>query len=77
MARWLDRRQVSSFFTCYWLCGGCVLGVCTCFLFSVDFVQRCLGEVLAGEEDVKKGERCFLAAAWVVPGWGRRGGFGK
>jgi hypothetical protein len=40
-------------------------------------VQRYVGEVLAGEGDVKKGERCFLAAAWVVPGWGRRGGFGK
>jgi len=34
-------------------------------------VQRFVGEVLAGEGDVKKGERCFLAAAWVVPGWRR------
>jgi hypothetical protein len=33
-------------------------------------VQRCLGEVLAGEGDVKKGERCFL----VGPGWGREVG---
>jgi hypothetical protein len=24
--------QVSSFFTCYWLCGGLVSGVCTCGL---------------------------------------------
>ena len=26
----------------------------------LSFVQRCVGEVLAGEEDVKKGERCSL-----------------
>ena len=45
-----------------------MLGVCTCFLFSVDLVQRCLGEVLAGEGDVKKGERCFLRASRVRPG---------
>jgi len=30
--------------------------------WGLGFVQRCVGEVLAGEEDVKKGERWFLRA---------------
>ena len=60
MARWLDRRQVSSFFTCCWLCGGLVSGVCTCKLFAMGLVQRCGCEVPAGEGDVKKGERWGL-----------------
>jgi hypothetical protein len=39
-------------------------------------VQRCVGEVLAVEADVKKDERCFLGGAgwclvgaWVLPAW--------
>jgi hypothetical protein len=32
-------------------------------------VQRCVGEVLAVEADVKKGERWDLGGR-VVPGWG-------
>ena len=35
-------------------------------------VQRCVGEVLAGEEDVKKDERWFLGEG----GTGLRGGLG-
>jgi len=29
-----------------------------------------VGEVLAAEEDVKKGERWFPRGAWVLPAWG-------
>ena len=57
-----DRRQVSSFFTCCWLCGGLVSGVCTDGLIYERFVQRWSDEGLAGEGDVKKGERWFLRA---------------
>jgi len=32
----------------------------------VDLVQRCVGEVLADEGDVKKGERCNLGGAWEL-----------
>ena len=41
-------------------------------------MQRYVGEVLAGEGDVKKGERCFprevqsgrgLGGSWQQPGW--------
>ncbi|MDD4753188.1 MAG: hypothetical protein PHT78_08085 [Desulfitobacteriaceae bacterium] len=78
MARWLDRRQVSPFFTCYWLCGGLVSGVCTYWLICERFVQRCVGEVFAVEADVKKGERWYLVVcAEVVPGGLCRGGVVK
>jgi len=42
----------------------------------LSFVQRCVGEVFAGEGDVKKGERCglgcglgVLGVLGVRPGW--------
>jgi hypothetical protein len=50
--------QVSSFFTCCWLCGSLVRDVCTYWFLCERYVQRCVGEVLAGEGDVKKDERC-------------------
>ena len=43
-------------------------------MIYVRLVQRCVGEVFAGEGDVKKDERWFLRerwclrAAWVVAG---------
>jgi hypothetical protein len=39
------------------------------FGWYLSFVQRCVGEVLAGEEDVKKGERCFLGVLPGCCGW--------